>query len=39
MLDERVHRVWIVDDERRPTGVVAMGDVIALYDKRDKHTH
>jgi CBS domain-containing protein len=24
-----VHRVWVVDDARRPTGVIALSDVLA----------
>ena len=24
-----VHRVWVVDDARRPTGVIALSDILA----------
>jgi len=33
MIDARVHRVWIVNAERKPIGVISMSDVIGLYFK------
>ncbi len=31
MVDKGVHRAWIVDDARRPTGCVAMSDALAVF--------
>jgi 5'-AMP-activated protein kinase, regulatory gamma subunit len=34
MLIQRVHRVWVVDDARKPIGVVSMTDVVrAVYNE------
>jgi CBS domain-containing protein len=30
-----VHRVWVVDDARRPTGVIALSDVLAAIAVED----
>ncbi|KAJ1955404.1 hypothetical protein IWQ62_005540 [Dispira parvispora] len=32
--NHKIHRVWVVDDERRPVAVVTLTDIIGLLDKR-----
>jgi CBS-domain-containing membrane protein len=34
LLEKRVHRVWIVDESRKPTGVITMTDVLMFAFKQ-----
>jgi len=31
MINEKVHRVWLVDDDNKPVGVVSMTDIILYF--------
>lgn len=31
-----VHRVWVVDDARRPTGVISLADVLAVVSADER---
>ena len=33
LLDAHVHRVWVVDGDKRPIGVITMSDLIGHYFK------
>lgn len=37
ILDKKVHRVWIIDEDRKPTGVITLTDVLLFtYKKANK---